>query len=77
MGLFWDLFQQSQISQHSYRADDLEDRADEFQDRAEELEERVARLEKRLLYTQQLLRDVIGRLEQHLGQDLDQNGRVG
>jgi hypothetical protein len=63
MGLFWDLYQQSQISEHS--------------DRAGALEQRVARLEGELLRTQQLLRDVIGRLEQHLGQDLDRDGRVG
>ena len=63
MGLFWDLYQQSQISEHS--------------DRAGALEQRVARLEGELQRTQQLLRDVIGRLEQHLGQDLDRDGHVG
>ena len=63
MGLFWDLYQQSQISRH--------------QERAEVLEERVARLEAELQRTQLLLREVIGRLEQHVGKDLDQDGRVG
>ena len=63
MGLFWDLYQQSQISGH--------------QERAEVLEERVARLEAELQRTQLLLREVIGRLEQHVGKDLDQDGRVG
>jgi len=63
MGLFWDLYQQSQISDHSQRAGALE--------------QRVAQLETELLRTQQLLRDVIGRLEQHLGKDLDRDGRVG
>jgi hypothetical protein len=63
MGLFWDLYQQSQISEHS--------------ERASALDQRVAQLEAELRRTQQLLRDVIGRLEQHLGQDLDRDGRVG
>jgi hypothetical protein len=63
MGLFWDLYQQSQISEHS--------------ERAGVLEHRVERLESELLRTQQLLRDVIGRLEQELGKDLDRDGRVG
>jgi hypothetical protein len=63
MGLFWDLYQQSQISEHS--------------ERSGALEQRVAQLEGELRRTQQLLRDVIGRLEQHLGQDLDRDGRVG
>jgi hypothetical protein len=63
MGLFWDLYQQSQISEHS--------------ERAGALDHRVAQLESELHRTQALLRDVIGRLEQHLGQDLDRDGRVG
>ena len=63
MGLFWDLVQQSQISEHSERAGALDDR--------------VAQLEAELRRTQELLRDVIGRLEQHLGKDLDEDGRVG
>jgi hypothetical protein len=63
MGLFWDLYQQSQITKHA--------------ERAGAMEHRVACLETELQRTQQLLRDVIGRLEQHLGQDLDRDGRVG
>jgi hypothetical protein len=63
MGLFWDLYQQSQISEHQNRADDLADR--------------VASLESELTRTQQLLRDVIARLEQHVGKDLDGDGRRG
>lgn len=63
MGLFWDLYQQSQISDHS--------------DRAETLEKRVVDLENQLRQTQQLLRDVIGRLEDKLGTDLDRDGHVG
>ena len=63
MGLFWDLYQQSQISQHG--------------ERAGALEARVHYLEEELRRTQSLLREVIGRLERHVGQDLDRDGRVG
>lgn len=63
MGLFWDLYQQSQISDHS--------------DRAGTLERRVALLENELRQTQELLRAVIGRLEDKLGTDLDRDGKVG
>jgi hypothetical protein len=63
MGFFWDLYQQSQLSDHQSRADNLTDR--------------VAWLESELTRTQQLLRDVIARLEQHVGQDLDGDGRTG
>jgi len=63
MGLFWDLYQQSQLSDHSERAGTLE--------------VRVANLEKELRQTQVLLRAVIGRLEEKLGTDLDHDGKVG
>ena len=63
MGLFWDLYQQSQISSH--------------QERAGALEQRVAMLERELDETRTLLRELIGRLERHVGQDLDRDGRVG
>ena len=63
MGLFWDLYQQSQISKH--------------QDRAGALEQRVAVLERELDDTRRLLHEVIGRLEQHVGTDLNRDGRVG
>ncbi len=63
MGLFWDLLQQSQISDHSHRADTLESR--------------VVNLEQELRLTRQLLHDVIRRLEERLGTDLDRDGRVG
>jgi hypothetical protein len=63
MGLFWDLYQQSQISQHG--------------ERAASLESRVATLEQELIHTRQILREVIGRLERHVGADLDSDGRVG
>lgn len=63
MGLFWDLYQQSQISQHS--------------ERAATTDVRVERLEQEVQRLGLLLRDVIGRLEQHVGVDLDRDGRVG
>lgn len=63
MGLFWDLYQQSQISQHS--------------ERAATIETRVERLEQDMARLSALLRDVIGRLEQHVGVDLDRDGRIG
>jgi hypothetical protein len=63
MGLFWDLYQQSQISDHRARADSTD--------------ARVARLETEVDQLRILLRDVIGRLEQHVGADLDRDGRIG
>ncbi len=63
MGFFWDLYQQSQIAEHSKRATTLESR--------------VTDLEAELRRTQLLLREVIARLEQRLGEDLDRDGKVG
>jgi hypothetical protein len=63
MGLFWDLYQQSQISEH--------------RERAASLEARVERLERDHDRLTTLLREVIGRLEKHVGVDLDQDGRIG
>jgi hypothetical protein len=63
MGLFWDLYQQSQISSQS--------------DRSATLEQRVERLEADLRRSQQLLRAVIERLEKRIGADLDGDGRIG
>lgn len=63
MGLFWDLYQQSQISEHA--------------ERAATIEMRVERLEQEVARVTTLLRDVIGRLEQHVGVDLDRDGRIG
>jgi hypothetical protein len=63
MGLFWDLYQQSQISEHS--------------ERAQSLEARVESLERQNDRLANLLREVIGRLEKHVGVDLDKDGRVG
>ena len=63
MGVFWDLLQQSQISEH--------------RDQAQSLEARVQRLEQTVDRQAALLRDVIARLEKHVGADLDNDGRVG
>lgn len=63
MGLFWDLYQQSQINRQG--------------ERSATMEQRVALLESELQRMQQLLRDVIHRLETTVGVDLDKDGRVG
>jgi hypothetical protein len=63
MGLFWDFYQQSEISSaHS---------------RSTALEERVEWLQNELQKTQTILHEVIGRLEQHLGQDFNADGQIG
>jgi hypothetical protein len=63
MGLFWDLYQQSQISDH--------------RERAGAIEQRVEFLEREVERTQRLLSEVIARLERHVGADLNSDGRVG
>jgi hypothetical protein len=63
MGLFFDLYQQSQISQHG--------------ERQATIEVRVDRLEREVDRLSSLLREVIGRLEKHVGVDLDRDGRIG
>ncbi len=63
MGLFWDLMQQSQISEQRGRADSLEGR--------------VSQLENELYETRQLLHKLVSILEQEYGKDIDGDGRVG
>jgi len=63
MGFLWDLYQQSQISKHK-------DRTATVEQRLQQTEEEVERLSA-------LVRELIGRLEARLGEDLDQDGRVG
>jgi len=63
MGLFWDLMQQSQISDQQHRADSLE--------------ERVAWLEEELHHTKVLLVKTLKALEEHTGQDIDGDGFAG
>lgn len=63
MGFLWDLFQQSQISDQGKRSSGID--------------ERVRLLEEELRRTQLLLRDVIGRLEERIGGDLDGDNKIG
>ncbi len=63
MGLFWDLYQQSQINRQG--------------ERAATMEQRMEFVERDVQDMRRLLRDVIQRLEQHVGVDLDKDGRVG
>lgn len=70
MGLFWDLLQQSQLSDQSARTGRLSDRATQ-------LEGRVRYLEEQLRNTQTLLHEVIKRLETIAGEDLNRDGRIG
>ena len=63
MGLFWDLIQQSQISDQQSSTASLEDR--------------VGRLEAQLHEVQQLQLTLLKTLEKHFGQDIDGDGQVG
>jgi len=63
MGLFWDLYQQSQITTQA--------------DRTATVEQRIERLEADMRRTQQIVRAVIERLEKQVGVDLDDDGRIG
>jgi len=63
MGLFWDLMQQSQISEQAGRA--------------ETLEGRVRRLESDLHKTKQVLHKLVTILEKEYGKDIDGDGQVG
>jgi len=63
MGLFWDLMQQSQISDQ--------------RGRAESLEQRVSHLEKGLYETRQVLHKLVSILEKEYGKDIDGDGQVG
>ena len=63
MGLFWDLMQQSQISEQRKHASSLE--------------QRVQYLENALSQTQKTLNDLVVILEKEYGKDIDGDGRVG
>jgi len=63
MGLFWDLIQQSQISNQ--------------QSATGSLEARVARLENQLREMQQQQLSLLKTLEKNFGRDLDGDGQVG
>ena len=63
MGLFWNLIQQSQISDQSSRASTLE--------------ARVAYLEYELRKTQETLLRTLKILEEQSGKDIDGDGKIG
>jgi len=63
MGLFWDLIQQSQISEQKHAS--------------QSLEERVTALETQLCETRTLQRRLLEILETHFDRDIDGDGRVG
>ena len=63
MGFFWDLLQQNQI--------------DKQDGKVRSLKQRVERLERDLEQTRRLLHVVLQRLESHLGQDINRDGKVG
>ena len=63
MGLFWDLIQQSQISQQRSSTETLDQRVRELESELRE----VKQVQLRLLQT----------LEEHFGRDLNDDGRVG
>lgn len=63
MGIFWELMQENRIK--------------EQQDHAISLEERVAGLESELSETRQLLSKTLIALEEHIGEDIDGDGKKG
>ena len=63
MGLFWDLIQQSQISDQK--------------EQSASLQARVDRLEADVQHTRQVLKALVVRLEEHFGEDINRDGRVG
>jgi uncharacterized protein YlxW (UPF0749 family) len=63
MGLFWDLVQQSQISDQ--------------QTKAESLEDRISQLEIDLASTKALLNKTLRILEEVVGKDIDGDGITG
>jgi hypothetical protein len=63
MGLFWDLIQQSQISDQRGRTESLQDRVRDLEQEVREMKQ----IQLRLLQT----------LETHFGRDINGDGRVG
>jgi len=63
MGLFWDLLQQSQIS--------------EQRDTTDSLEQRVAAIEAQLRDVQRIQLRLLQTLEEHFQRDFHEDGRVG
>lgn len=63
MGLFWNLIQQSQISEQHHKS--------------QSLEQRVAFLEEELRKTQDLLFKTLRVLEEYTNQDINGDGKIG
>jgi hypothetical protein len=63
VGFLWDLLQQSQIAHQN--------------DRAATVEQRLERAEADVARLTYLVHELIGRLESHLGADLNRDGRIG
>ena len=63
MGLFWDLLQQSQISEQRGKADNLD--------------ARVRQLEGELQRVQRTLHNLVVLLEERFGEDIDRDGKIG
>ncbi len=63
MGLFWDLIQQSQISNQQSATSSLEDR--------------IERLETQLREIQHVQLSLLKTLETHFGRDIDGDGKIG
>ena len=63
MGLFWDLLQQSQISEQRGKADNLDIR--------------VRQLEGELQRVQRTLHNLVVLLEERFGEDIDRDGKIG
>ena len=63
MGLFWDLMQQSQISDQRGKTDTLDTR--------------VRQLEGELQRTQRTLHNLVVLLEERFGEDIDRDGKIG
>lgn len=63
MGLFWNLIQQSQISQQHHKSLSIEQRVDN--------------LEEELRNTQELLVKTLKALEEYTNQDINGDGKIG
>lgn len=63
MGLFWDLMQQSQLSEQDTKTRGLE--------------RRVEDLEVEIRRTRETLHNLVCLLEEHFGHDIDGDGRIG
>ncbi|MBO6792265.1 MAG: hypothetical protein JJ895_00050 [Balneolaceae bacterium] len=63
MGIFFDLMQQSMLDDQQKQADSIEDR--------------VEMLESELKETRDLLRKTLQVLEEHVGTDIDGDGKTG